>query len=93
MQPPGRMRASHGGHLGGFEAMMQGARRLLNARCDELRARLGDGSSEELEDLLHALKRMDEGTWGRCEKCDGAIGRDRLRALPETRSCLDCATR
>jgi RNA polymerase-binding transcription factor DksA len=73
--------------------MMKTARELLNARCDQLRGRLGSGSNEELEELLHALKRMDAGTWGRCEKCEGAIGRDRLRAIPETRSCLDCATR
>lgn len=74
--------------------MMQGARRLLMERCADLRARLGDqASNDELEELQHALTRMDAGTWGRCEKCDGAIGRDRLRAVPETRSCLDCATR
>jgi len=77
----------------GAETMMASARRLLNARCDELRARPGGEESEELHELLHALNRMDEGTWGQCEKCNGAIGRDRLRALPETRCCLDCATR
>ena len=71
--------------------MMQTARELLDARCRELRGRLGGGSNAELEELVHALRRMDAGTWGRCEKCDGAIGRDRLRAIPETRSCLDCA--
>jgi DnaK suppressor protein len=93
LQPGSTMRSSHG-HTGGTEAMMQGARRVLNERVAELRARLGGhGTSEELEEIQHALKRMDAGTWGRCEKCDGAIGRDRLRAIPETRSCLDCATR
>lgn len=74
--------------------MMQGARRQLMERCAELRARLGaDGSSEELEELQQALTRMEAGTWGRCERCDGAIGQNRLRAVPETRSCVDCATR
>ena len=73
--------------------MMQSARQQLDARCADLRARLGPGSNEELEELLHALRKMDAGTWGRCEKCDGAIGRDRLRAIPETRSCLNCAAR
>ena len=74
--------------------MMQGARQQLLERCTELRTRLGaDGSSEELEELQHALKRMDAGTWGRCEKCEGAIGHNRLRAVPETRTCIDCATR
>lgn len=72
--------------------MVEGARRLLLARVSELRARLGGGRSPELEDLERALRRIDSGTWGRCEQCDGAIGRDRLRAIPETRSCLDCAS-
>ena len=71
--------------------MMHRARRLLNARCAELQSRLLDGASEELIELLHALERMEAGTWGQCEKCAQAIGRDRLRALPETRCCLDCA--
>ncbi len=77
---------------GGNETMMHSARRLLNARCDELRARHEGEGSDELEELLSALSRMEDGTWGQCEKCNGAIGRDRLRALPETRCCLDCAT-
>lgn len=78
---------------GGSENMMDSARRLLNARCDELRARASGDGTDELQELLHALTRMEAGTWGQCEKCNGAIGRDRLRALPETRCCLDCATR
>jgi DnaK suppressor protein len=81
------------GHIGGTEQMTRGARRLLNARVDELKARLQGAPCPELEDLEHALWRMDHGTWGRCERCDGAIGRDRLRAIPETRTCLACAQR
>ena len=73
--------------------MMHSARRLLNARCDELRARTGlDESSDELTELQHALERMEAGTWGQCEHCHRAIGHNRLRALPEARRCLDCAT-
>lgn len=72
--------------------MMHSARRLLHARCEELRARQPHEDAEELEELVHALKRMEAGTWGQCEQCGRAIGRDRLRAIPETRSCLDCAT-
>lgn len=78
-------------HAGATAAMMQSARQLLKARADELLQRLGAGTNEELQEVLHALTKMDAGTWGRCEKCSGAIGRDRLRAIPETRSCLDCA--
>jgi RNA polymerase-binding transcription factor DksA len=79
------------GHAGGGETMMHRARRLLNARCLELRERLEVEPTDELEELLHALERMEAGTWGQCEKCARAIGRDRLRAIPETRCCLECA--
>jgi RNA polymerase-binding transcription factor DksA len=79
-------------HFASSDSMMQGAQRLLMARVDELRARSGAEFSPELEELERALARMADGTWGRCEQCEGAIGRDRLRALPETRRCLGCAT-
>ena len=69
--------------------MIQSARLLLNARCEELRE--GALPNEELTELLHALERMELGTWGQCEKCGQAIGHNRLRALPETRCCLNCA--
>lgn len=71
--------------------MMHRARRLLNARATELRLRDDEESTSELEELLHALERIEAGTWGQCEKCARAIGRDRLRAIPETRRCLQCA--
>lgn len=73
--------------------MIHTARRLLKARCDELRSRTGgdEDSSDELTELQQALERMEKGTWGQCEHCHQAIGHNRLRALPETRRCLDCA--
>ncbi len=74
--------------------MIQSARRLLSARCDELRSRADgdDESIDELTELQHALERMEKGTWGQCERCHRAIGSNRLRALPETRRCIECAT-
>ncbi len=72
--------------------MIHSARRLLNERCEELREAPASGPSEELVEVLHALERMELGTWGQCEKCGQAIGHNRLRALPETRCCLNCAT-
>ena len=86
------MRATHE-PARGTQSMIHSARRLLNARCDELRARpQPDGSNDELTELQHALDRMEAGTWGQCEHCRQAIGHNRLRALPETRCCVDCAT-
>jgi RNA polymerase-binding transcription factor DksA len=43
----------------------------------------------ELSDVEHALRRIDEGTYGRCEACGRPIGDDRLEAVPAARFCLD----
>lgn len=43
----------------------------------------------ELADVSHALRRLDEGTYGTCEACGKQIGDERLEALPATRFCLE----
>jgi RNA polymerase-binding transcription factor DksA len=50
----------------------------------------GEATSEEIREIDAALRRIQEGSWGRCESCDRAIGRQRLQALPETRRCAVC---
>ena len=42
----------------------------------------------ELVDVEHALRRLDEGTYGTCEACGKTIGDDRLEVLPAARFCL-----
>jgi RNA polymerase-binding transcription factor DksA len=42
----------------------------------------------ELADVERALRRLDEGTYGTCEACGGAIGDARLEAMPATRFCI-----
>lgn len=41
--------------------------------------------------LQEALTRVEEGTYGICERCGREIGAQRLEALPEARLCIDCA--
>ena len=43
----------------------------------------------ELADIEHALKRLNEGTYGTCEACGKPIAEDRLEAQPAARFCLD----
>ena len=43
----------------------------------------------ELADVEHALKRLDEGTYGTCEACGKPIGEERLEAMPAARVCVD----
>ena len=43
-----------------------------------------------LSKLDHALKKIEDGTFGICEICDEPIGKKRLEARPETSLCIKC---
>ena len=43
----------------------------------------------ELADVEHALRRLDEGTYGTCEVDGKPIPEERLEAMPATRLCLE----
>ena len=57
---------------------------------DEISSQLVEIESRELSQIEHALKRIVEGVYGRCEFCGGKIAEARLNALPYTNSCIDC---
>ena len=44
----------------------------------------------ELADVEHALRRLDDGTYGFCEACAAAIPFERLEAIPHARRCVGC---
>ena len=78
-------------HLEAPQSMSQLARRQIEGRFEILRRHEPDDETlTELEELIGALDRIAKGRWGRCEVCDDAIGRNRLCALPETRTCDRC---
>lgn len=61
----------------------------------EVAARQTDiGLQQNMERLLDqvekALKRIDEGTYGTCERCGGPIGKERLDAVPYATLCIGC---
>ncbi len=43
----------------------------------------------ELADVEHALRRLDDGTYGTCEVCGKVIPDERLEAMPASRLCLE----
>ena len=45
-----------------------------------------------LADLDAAIARIDDDTYGLCDRCGGPIGDERLRALPDAVFCIACAT-
>ena len=44
-----------------------------------------------LEEIDAALARIREGTFGSCEECNGRIPKQRLKAIPYTPYCVECA--
>ncbi|MGN6413254.1 TraR/DksA family transcriptional regulator [Flexivirga sp.] len=51
---------------------------------------LAQNSRDLLEQSVHALERIDDGTYGVCENCGNAIGKLRLQAFPRATLCLTC---
>ena len=56
----------------------------------ELMFSLSDSERQRLLQIEDALRRMDEGSYGRCANCGGPINPRRLEAVPWTRFCIDC---
>lgn len=44
----------------------------------------------ELSDIMRALDKIDDGSYGECERCSEPIGLARLKALPMVRLCIKC---
>lgn len=52
---------------------------------------LPEAARRELAEIDAALKRLEAGMYGRCEACNGPLGLQRIRAIPEARYCLSCS--
>lgn len=56
----------------------------------ELEYIMVDQRTHTLEQVERALKTLDEGTYGRCEVCEGMIHPARLQAQPFALRCTSC---
>lgn len=54
---------------------------------------LREEAQQRLREVEVAERRLLEGTYDRCERCEGAIEPARLIARPATRRCVGCASR
>ncbi|TWU38340.1 TraR/DksA family transcriptional regulator [Novipirellula artificiosorum] len=59
---------------------------------DEVLQSLSTQARKEIDQIRRAIGRIDEGSYGRCTKCDKAISPERLELLPFTTTCVDCST-
>ena len=55
----------------------------------ELGSGLEEGAQQALARIDRALARIEEGTYGTCERCGNPIGRERLEARPSATLCID----
>jgi DnaK suppressor protein len=70
--------------------------------------RIGDGTTEAIDrmtkvgtaeqlaviraDVVRALEKIDEGTYGLCDRCGASIPEERLEARPWSTLCVSCAS-
>jgi DnaK suppressor protein len=55
----------------------------------ELDEGLEEGAQQTLAQIDRALARLDEGSYGTCERCGKPIAEERLRARPWATLCID----
>jgi len=53
---------------------------------------LGAQLQEALHSVEAALQKLDNGTYGICERCGKPIAEARLEAKPASAFCIDCAS-
>ena len=52
-----------------------------------------DEMQETLKDVTRALAKLEEGTYGTCDRCGREIPAERLEIRPWAVLCVDCASR
>jgi DnaK suppressor protein len=52
--------------------------------------KLSEKERDKLHEISEALKRIDEGVYGRCVVCGNKIDEKRLIAIPEAKKCIVC---
>jgi DnaK suppressor protein len=52
--------------------------------------KLSEKEQEKLHEISEALKRIDEGVYGKCVTCGKKIDEKRLMAIPEAKKCITC---
>jgi RNA polymerase-binding transcription factor DksA len=58
----------------------------------ELTLRLLGSENDALDQIDGALNRIEDGSYGLCEKCGGKIPKSRLEAIPYAARCVRCAS-
>ncbi len=63
---------------------------LTQTHDQELEYAMVDQRAHMLDQIDRALRKLEEGTYGRCEACEGVIHPARLQAQPFALRCTPC---
>lgn len=76
------------------EELATPAHELVDVASEQWDAQLlsvmSDADSRTLENIVGAIRRLEDGRYGICARCGQPIEPARLRALPEAAECVDC---
>jgi RNA polymerase-binding transcription factor DksA len=75
---------------GGVEDAIEGGDRAQANLRQHIEVTTCQRLVERIGQLSEALYRLDEGTYGRCERCERPIAPRRLAAVPEATTCVSC---
>lgn len=67
------------------------AEQVVEVENNQVVEYLDDEAKVEIAQIDKALLRMENGNYGICTSCQGEINEARLRAIPFTLLCIDCA--
>jgi DnaK suppressor protein len=62
----------------------------FDASGEEIASQLAELEAKELNQVERALRRLKQGTYGKCEVCSTRIPVARLNALPYSTLCIKC---
>ena len=57
----------------------------------EFQLDLRENLQQKARSIEAALRKLDDGAYGVCERCHGPISPERLAVLPHTTLCINCA--
>jgi len=74
----------------GHQASGDAADAAFDASGEEMASQLAELEAKELAQVERALRRLKQGTYGKCEVCSTRIPVARLNALPYSTFCIKC---
>ena len=78
------------GRLAGTEGINDVADQAVSSYEKEILFTRGTHEHGQLRRIQQALARVEDGTYGNCQRCEQVIGTKRLEALPWTPYCISC---